>query len=102
MARGDGQRSTFEHLRRFQKFDKANPHVMEELYRLAKEWQAAGHTKGSVKMFAYVLRFNVGTRGVGKPIPINDHYTAMYARCLMARDPSLDGFFSIREKQQFD
>ncbi len=84
---------------RFAWFDQNNPHVFTELVRLCRRVQAQGYDHWSIKAAYEVLRYNRMIRTRGDAFKLNDHYTAMYARKIMAECPDLDGFFETRKRK---
>ena len=82
----------------FFEFHAANPHVYDELVRLAHRWKAAGHTGCGMGMLFEVLRWNAGLRTTGDAdgLKLNNNYRSRYARIIQANEPDLVGFFETR------
>ena len=83
---------------RFRAFHRANPHVYVQLRKLALNYRRQGRQRGGMKMLFEVLRYQSGIRTRGEPYKLNNDFTALYARMLMAREPELAGFFETRER----
>lgn len=90
---GQTPRSTLES--RFQRFHEHNPQVYCALRDLARAAQSRGE-RGNIALLTERLRSQVET--TGDRYVLNNSYRAFYARLLMAREPSLQGFFAIRKE----
>lgn len=84
---------------RFMRFHVDNPHVFEQLKKMALEWRRRGHQHGGIKMFWEALRYQRGleTADAADGFKLNNNYPARYARLLMQQVPELRGFFETRE-----
>jgi hypothetical protein len=85
----------------FQAFHEANPHVYENLRKLALEHysQRPGDQIGMKYLFE-ILRYNYRTR-TERPeneFALNNNFTAYYARLLMSQEPKLRGVFELRRQ----
>ena len=80
----------------FAEFHARHPGVYDALARLAREWKAAGHDKGSVSLCWERLRWEYGVRGDGHGPALNNNHRSRYARLLMWNEPDLAGFFVTR------
>jgi len=84
--------------RDFRRFDAANPHIYDELCRLARLWiERRGVAHLGVKTLYEVARWNIALSTSGDPFKLNNNYTALYARKMMAHEPDLDGLFALRK-----
>lgn len=83
----------------FKKFHKENPNVLDELAELARKLQLRGHKRYGIKGLFEVLRYRRNLKTVGDEFKLNNNYTALYAREIMWKFPSLDGFFELRERR---
>lgn len=83
---------------KFQAFHKENPHVYEELLRLARQARSAGRNRCGIRMLWEVMRWNfyLKTTHAEHEPKLNDHYPPFYARLLMQREPELRDFFETR------
>tara|TARA_B100000131_G_scaffold196123_1_gene188528 strand:+ start:161 stop:529 length:369 start_codon:yes stop_codon:yes gene_type:complete len=81
---------------RFLVFHRDNPHVYQELKKLALGLTNRGFSKYSIKGLFEVLRYNESIQTSGKDFKLNNNYTSLYARMLMQNEASLAGFFSTR------
>ena len=84
-------------LRKFKEFHRDNPDVYTELVKLAKQLKAKGRSKYGIKSLFEVVRWHRALATTGDEFKLNNNYTAYYARLIMHREPSLKGFFSVRE-----
>lgn len=83
----------------FLAYHHANPHVYNELVRLARRWKAAGHDKTSIAMLFEVLRWQVGLAGAtdeASPFRLSNNYKPHYARLIQANEPDLAGIFDLK------
>lgn len=91
--------------REFRAFHAANPHVLVEVVRLARDFKARGLTQGAIGLVWEELRrlYAIETTRREGEFRLNDHYRAYYARLAMFRAHDLDGFFELRrQKEPFD
>lgn len=79
---------------RFERFHDENPDVYDELRTLALDLKKKGRTRYSIKCLFEVVRWHRG--GCRR---LNNDLHAEYARVLMAREPSLAGFFETRVRR---
>lgn len=79
---------------RFDAFHEANPHVADALEALAGQWLAR-HKRVGMKALVERLRWESGiqTTGVWK---LNNNFTSLYARLLLARHPEWVGRIETR------
>lgn len=82
---------------RFAEFDTAHPEVYASFRHFAGVMLARGHQHYSADGIMHIVRFhteaNVAHDGGFK---INNNFVALYARKLVAADPSFAGFFAFR------
>lgn len=81
----------------FEEFHERNPHVYLALRARSLEAVRAGKKIG-IRCIWEVMRWDLTFTTTGSEFKLNDHYTARYARLLMAREPELAGYFEIRER----
>lgn len=79
----------------FWRFHTDNPHVYDELVRLAQTSNRAGHRTSIAQLFE-VLRWQHGIGTRGDDFKLNNSYRSYYARLIMRREPDLDGIFNLR------
>ena len=93
---------TSAHRDAFQRFHAENPHVYEQLERLAFKLKVKGVQRWGIKALWEVLRYELAINS-NAPVgtfKLNNNLTAYYARLLMERNPEdLADFFEIRERQ---
>ena len=84
----------------FKRFHADNPHVYDELIKLARRWRRnrPGDECG-IGMLFEVARWNLLLSTVGEPVKLNNNYRAFYARMIMEREPELDGLFRLRRQR---
>lgn len=82
--------------KQFERFHKDNPHVLEHLERLARQWLAAGHDSLGIGMLWEVLRWQTGITTKGDPFRLNNNYRSRYVRLMIERNPSWDECFQTR------
>ena len=86
---------------RFEKFDRENPAVYRELVDLARDLKARGFRQYSVDSLLHVIRFHRNL--VDKPdtsgFEINNDFSSLYSRKIMATETDLAGFFETRNRR---
>jgi hypothetical protein len=84
---------------RFETFHEQNPHVYEELRRLAWRARAAGVRRLGIGRLYEVLRWETAIRTSGRDdYRLNNDYRARYAR-MLNREPGLEGLFLTRDAE---
>lgn len=83
---------------RFDAFHRANPHVMEELLRLAREDLAAGKRRIGVKALYERCRESLRVNKLGN-YKLDNSLTASYARALLNAEPMLVGVIEVRRRR---
>ncbi len=83
---------------RFREFHRNNPHVYDELVKLARRAKAAGRSRIGIRMLWERMRweFTVETVRAAEEPKLNDHYTSKYARLIMDSEPGLEAIFETR------
>lgn len=86
------------HYADFLAFHAQNPHIYEELERIALTLKRSGVHRWGIKALWEVLRYELvlRTSSSAHSFRLNNNYTAYYARLLMETCPELDGFFETR------
>ena len=81
----------------FNRYHADNPHVYDELLRMAYRAKAAGYQRWSVKAMVEILRWERAIL-TGNPdgFKCNDHHSSFYAR-LLSREPGIEGMFQTRK-----
>ncbi|GGT22243.1 hypothetical protein ACK389_10610 [Streptomyces antibioticus] len=79
----------------FHAFDAQNPHVYQALERLTRERLTVGATRISLKALFEALRWRLpsGVRG------LNNNFTALYVRKLIAEHPEWATAFELRRRR---
>jgi len=81
----------------FRTFHAANPHVYQELVKLARRARRRGVARIGIGMLFEVLRWNVALRTGGDEFKLNNNYRSYYARLIMLTEPDLVGVFETRQ-----
>ncbi len=82
---------------RFLAFHRANPHVYQAMRRVALDARHNGMEQWSIWGVLAVVRWQVVKATQNDDgWKINNSFTPIYARLLMAREPELAGFFETR------
>jgi hypothetical protein len=83
---------------RFEKFHAENPHVYDELHRLATQYRSArGDKQIGISLLFEVLRWHTMLQTDSDDgFKLSDNYRAFYSRLLMERDPLLAGMFRTK------
>ena len=86
---------------RFAEFARANPHVFDELKRLAMKRLAEGGTRIGVKALWEELRASLIKidDGGGPGYKLNNDFTALYSRMLIEKHPELSAVIEIRRRK---
>lgn len=80
----------------FWRFHRENPHVYDELVKLARTWRAKRSERVGIGMLFEVLRWHLTISTAGDPFRLNNNYRSYYARLIMSQEPDLDGVFETR------
>jgi hypothetical protein len=91
-----GQRPSID--QRWAEFHQTNPHVLDEMLRLARARVATGATRIGVKALWEELRSWLQVTGRGE-YKLNNSFTAPAARALIERDPSLAAVIELRTRK---
>lgn len=81
---------------RFWTYHRNHPDVFEEFRQRARQMKSAGRKRYSGWIIVNRIRWDHDLRVEGEPFKINNDYIALYARLLIAEDPSFAGFFELR------
>lgn len=84
--------------REFSEFHQNNPHVYNELVRLARGYVARKRKAGIGHLWE-VMRWSLSMKvdDEREDFKLNNNYRSRYARLIMAMEPDLAGFFDTRE-----
>jgi hypothetical protein len=87
--------------RDFWAFHVSNPRVYAELRDHALHLRSKGRSHYGIKALFEVVRFHraLQTQDKCSEWKLNNNYTALYARMLMANEPELRDFFRIRVRR---
>lgn len=80
----------------FWRFHHDNPHVYDELVRLARRARSRGAGRIGIGMLFEVLRWQHTINTTGHPFLLNNNWRSYYARLIMNQEPELDGIFETR------
>ena len=81
-------------LNKFIKFHRINHFVYSEIVCIARNKKRSGHDHFSMKAIFEILRARVHNR-----ISLDNDFSALYARVVMAREDDLAGFFEVRMRK---
>ncbi|MCA0270149.1 MAG: hypothetical protein LCH53_13180 [Bacteroidetes bacterium] len=84
-------------IERFVAFHRANPHVYDELARLARRAKSHGIRRYSIGGLFEIVRYDHAVSTRGDAFKLNNNLRPYYARLLMERESDLKGFFACRE-----
>lgn len=79
-------------------FHQRNPHVLQEIARVALRVKRAGRKRWSVNAAFEVVRYNADVTTDHRTYKLNNNHRAFYARWLMRDVPELKGFFATRDQ----
>jgi hypothetical protein len=87
------------HERAFWEFHSQNPHIYEQLERLALQLRRSGVHRWGMKALWEVCRYELvlRTSASARSFRLNNNHTAYYARLLMERNAELADFFEVRQ-----
>jgi len=88
---------------RFTDFHVLNPSVYKAIVEIARVMQGRGIPKMGIALIFERLRWLhfIDTRGA-EGFKLSNDFRAEYARLIMRQEPSLAGFFEIRELRRHD
>lgn len=81
----------------YQQWARANPSVPDTFLALARQMRAAGKRRYSAWAVVNRIRWDYDIRTTGDEFKIRNDFIAMLARHAIARDPSLEEFFELRQ-----
>ncbi len=82
----------------FRKFHRENPEVYRELRALALELLDRGRRRYGMKGLFEIVRWRRALRvSDDDGFKLNNNFTAFFSRILMHNEPTLAGFFALRE-----
>jgi len=84
---------------KFNEFHSNNPHIFDELVKLALALKERGHNQYSIQGLFEVLRYRkaIKTADSHSQYKLNNNYKPYYARMIMQRFAFFKGFFELRE-----
>jgi len=85
--------------KKFREFHNDNPHVFDELLKMARQLKRLGHNKYSMKTLFEVVRWHRSLKTTDTEFKLNNNFTAYYSRLVMVADSNLDGFFRVRASE---
>lgn len=80
----------------FWRFHGQNPHVYDQLVRLARQAVRRGATHLGIGMLFEVLRWRHTLATGGDEFRLNNNYRSYYARLIMMNERDLEGVFETR------
>lgn len=82
--------------RSFEKFHAENPHVYASVVEVCLDLKEQGFDKGSIWLVFNRLRWLYAIKTTGSKFRLSNNHTGYYARVVMAANPELDGFFTLK------
>ena len=83
----------------FNAFHNKNPHVYKSLVDMAKEYRLQRRSsRVGIKTLWEALRWSYFITTTDDAFKLNNNYSALYARMIMANEPELSGLFEIRRR----
>lgn len=83
---------------RFRAFHAANPHVLEEMLRLARQHVDEGAKRIGAKQLWEELRLSIRVRKLGE-YRLDNSLTSLYARAICEADATLAPLFELRTRR---
>lgn len=82
-------------------FHWKNPHVYDEIVRLAREAKAKGYTKWSIQGVFEIMRWtrSFHTHHPSWGYKLSHGHRSFYSRFVMENEPDLAGFFNLLDKR---
>lgn len=81
------------------KCKEENPELLDACYRLCLKAKARGFNRWSADAVFHVLRWETALTTCDLGLKINNNYSSLMARDLLALHPDLDGFFETRVRK---
>ena len=76
-----------------------NPFLLRQCYQLCLTAQRRGITRWSADAMFHVLRWETAASMGDNGLKVNNNYSSLAARDLMAERPELQGFFELRARK---
>ena len=96
----DGELTTTE---RFERFDRANPHVHALFLHELERWVGEGRGRiGMSLLFGRARWVLTKLSTVGEEFKLNDHHLPYYSRKILAENPEYRALIAIRRSPQAD
>jgi hypothetical protein len=76
-----------------------NPQLLNQCYQLCLTAQRRGITRWSADAMFHVLRWETAASMNDNGLKVNNNYSSLAARDLMAEHPELQGFFELRARK---
>ena len=85
----------------FREFHEANPHVYDELRRLALDLKSRGRNQYGIMSLMNVVRWHraMATTRDADDFKVNNNFAPYYARLLIRQEKKLAGFFVLRHSE---
>lgn len=95
-----GGSTTQNHEAQFLMFHAENPHVYQNLVRMARQYQVRNRTtRIGIATLWEVLRWDYMINTEHKDYKLNNNHKAFYARMIMDCNPDLAGMFELRAQK---
>lgn len=80
----------------FWKYHEENPKVFKLFEQFANQLRSAGRKHYGVGSITERIRWHFAVETTGDEFKINNNYRSCYARLLILKDPTFEGFFELR------
>ncbi len=86
---------------RFEAFNLANPHVLDTMTALGRQWRARHGPDAKIGISALYerARWEISFFTKDPDFKLNNDFRAYYARLIMLREPDLAGLFELRKSE---
>ncbi len=84
-------------LKQFIDYVKSRPEHYKLFRELAQKYRNAGKKRCGASLIGNVLRYELGVRHADDDFKINNNWLPLLARLLLYKDPSVQGFFELRD-----
>lgn len=81
---------------RFEAFHELNPHVLDALETLVRQFLESGRERLAIGALFERLRWEHDVRTTGDPFRLNNNYRSRYVRLMVERHPGWEPVFATR------
>ncbi len=80
----------------FEDFHANNPHIYNEIVKMARQWKKVGKKQLGIGMVFEVLRWNTAIITMSQDFKLNNNYRSRYVRLIEDQESDLVGIFRTR------